>query len=1333
MRANTQQDITDREIGVQASLLASTTYSKATVESSSSQHSATSRKSRRSEDEQQLLGYNANEYSYLLTLMKVLPADFCATRIDPDAVFISIPTSRPRAEAMPVPSGGVIPMNTLTQHNQPQSTIALVKNGAGRVIGKFGSLVTSAISGNNVQSFSLREPLSEVFVETRASKRQKITHTTQPQKFQLVEEIDSNDDGDDVLSKGPARVQILRQINGRAAPSMSLTSSTTTSRPSVLRQVSNEHRRLEEMMNSDRYAQTRGRPPKVASKLQPRSNGTPSIDLTESDSVPKPPYKGTVRPSGQSGHTRDPNFKQRVYKTTLSDTRSKFFTDSSHAQDDSGNLSPSKGSAQLSDVHPSSQTRNLNDTFIAVDGLRRNSQSAFSSDELAATSPIGDYASVSRLSPQKQSRRASHSPRALDKQRSLPPPAKSAPLESSNIKPIKFTDSVSKPNKMPRTHSNRKSTRSVDGFECCAIVIDSFYLDNSQHGLGLVSNDTGESFDIHHNGQNLSEQNTCRYIPLLKVARAIWSPDSSVMQLVFSRGGEYPSKVAVKFASHKLASNFLHSIQKPQQNLRIIQQKGSHMDKLFINSKKEAENCASIKNNTIKSRDPELELLEKRKQQRDEKGSSASDNEEADSKRRRRDHRISDRFEGNKNIAVDQLGLEDPLIKSNRLVSDQLTYSDERLSAPHLHTNIDRIMSDILKTSDNPRTTRSKASSGRILNPPQGISLLVEEFPEELRYSKTHGHGKRWKNPLIFPQNGKKKTTVEYDDLERLDDGQFLNDNLLGFYLRYLEYHLEDQRPDIAKKVYWFNTYFFASLTQTVKGKRGINYEAVRKWTRNIDVFTYDYAVVPINESAHWYVAIICNLRALNRMPDAEGGEEHSSPQSEKFEALDEFEAEVSECNSAVPEDEELKKTQEATINIHKSEDEDATESFADLQLSEKEDKSLPQNDKDIIPEGRSSPRGLFKRVHAPDPMPPLLQQSKPQTLGAETDSIVVTGEPIGRTPVSQKKGKRKSIPSPRVFDPEQPAIITLDSLGIAHSPTIRVLKDYLREEAKDKRGGMVFDDSQIKGITVKQIPLQDNFCDCGLFLLGYMEKFVEDPRDFVTKVLQREFDPTKDWPKLNPTVMRVTLRDLVQELHSKQEDRREHPKRNSVAKASDEEAKIEQETSASLTRNQTLPITNGVEDEKLSAKDVGPKANERGDNPPSSRRVALQTALLIDEPDPLPIANRKQANNGPEQPHSSSTTPSTITTNAPIVLDSQESVAPERSPDILAADSAQTEPVELPMEIPESPTRPTTRGKPSPGPEFRKTTTSSKRKLEPTDGMRIPRDRRQVISLSDS
>ena len=35
-------------------------------------------------------------------------------------------------------------------------------------------------------------------------------------------------------------------------------------------------------------------------------------------------------------------------------------------------------------------------------------------------------------------------------------------------------------------------------------------------------------------------------------------------------------------------------------------------------------------------------------------------------------------------------------------------------------------------------------------------------------------------------------------------------------------------------------------------------YLAVAKWTKRVDIFSRDFLVVPINESTHWSVAIIC-------------------------------------------------------------------------------------------------------------------------------------------------------------------------------------------------------------------------------------------------------------------------------------------------------------------------------------------------------------------------------------------------------------------------------------------------------------------------------------------
>ncbi|MCJ1403735.1 hypothetical protein MMC11_006958 [Xylographa trunciseda] len=1233
---------------------------------------------------------------------------------------------------MPVPSGGPRPMNTLTgQQNQPQSAVAVMKNGAGRAIGKLNTLLTSVVSGNNVQSLQERTHLSEAVGGGRSSKRLKTTHNNLPGKFQQVDGIQSeiDDDDDDELSTGLVRVEIPRNMNGRVALSESLASSTTANRPGL----SGRRYNLEDMMDSNSYARSRGPPAKMTSKLQPRGKETLSIDLTGNDLVPTQRYRGTARPSER---TRDQVLKHNNDKTTLFGTQSKFFTHSAHSQNGSSSPYPSETLRQHSNDDSDPRARNLSKTFISMDGLRRHSQSGISSDELAATSPIEEYATVSRLSPPKQSRHPSQSPLAPEQQRGEALQLKSQGLESSNIKSTRFTDSVvsSEVAKQLSKKAKKSSAKDVEGFEASLIIVDGSIVESGQHGLGLVFDNAGEGLDVHFNGQNLSKLQAKFHMKLRRIISITWCPNCAILRLEFARGGDHPSEVDVRFLSEGKAARLVQSLAKKRKMFNVHEKDGLYMNKMFDRSVADGHIWTTTENGIVDDRVTELGLLTKKKQRRDRTSPESRDPEPGNVKRRRADDKIIVRQKGEKNSPDDLLAQGIPSQTSKRQETSyrMLSYSDDGPSASQRHTSIDRIMSD-LESSNSQHVTRSKSSSGRVFNLPRGISPLAEEIPEELRFSKQYGLGTRWKKPLIFPKVGKKKTTVEYDDLERLDDGQFLNDNLLGFYLRFLEYHLEKQRPDVAKKVYWFNTYFFASLNQTVRGKRGINYEAVRKWTRNIDVFTYDYAVVPINESAHWYVAIICNLRALNRKPNIEGGDGPSSPRYENFEALDELESEPLEGTSAIPEDRESKETQKATDEIGKGSDNDATESFADLQLSEKEDTSRPEKLEDVRLRSRSSPQGLFRRNTELEPMHAPLAQIESQIPGADTDSIVVTEEPTGRTPVSQRKGKRKSIPPPRVFDPEQPAIITLDSLGIAHSPTIRVLKDYLREEANDKRGGMTFDDTQIKGITVKQIPLQDNFCDCGLFLLGYMEKFVEDPRDFVTKVLQRDFDPMKDWPNLNPTVMRVTIRDLVQELHSKQEDEREELKRPQVAKVIDKETKLEHETPASPTTKQTLPVTNRAIDHKLQKKGGGSEADDHGDPAPSTRRIALQSALLVDEPNTLPQRTAEKRKHNDTGPKLSKNTLSFISEKSPIVLDSQEDMAQEQPPNFLARISVDNEPVELPMEIPESPTRATTRGKPSPEPDFHETATVAKSKCERTGEIRGTKDRRQVISLSDS
>jgi Ulp1 family protease len=353
----------------------------------------------------------------------------------------------------------------------------------------------------------------------------------------------------------------------------------------------------------------------------------------------------------------------------------------------------------------------------------------------------------------------------------------------------------------------------------------------------------------------------------------------------------------------------------------------------------------------------------------------------------------------------------------------------------------------------------------------------------------------------VYPKFGKKKAEVNAFDLERLAPSQFLNDNIIGFYIRFLEDHLQRCNAEAAKRVYFFNSYFFATLTN--HGKRSINYEGVAKWTRNVDLFSYDHIVVPINEDAHWYLAIICNL------PYLEGVSDEANPPASQVQS------EVQE----VPETpEHSQEGDEGTSDPQPPKEEIARRSLATMSLLEMRQEGSKSGEEDW-PECEELPaisRAKFSNSSSQ-------QQPEPQK-EFETK----------RTPKKSRKLKRKPSSGPK-YDFNQPIVITFDSLNVSRSSTISTLREYLFAEAKSKRG-IEINKSLVKGMTAKEIPQQPNFSDCGLYLLAYVEKFVQDPDLFCRKLLRKDMRVKEDWPPLRSGLLRSRLRDFMELLYAEQE-----------------------------------------------------------------------------------------------------------------------------------------------------------------------------------------------------
>ena len=565
---------------------------------------------------------------------------------------------------------------------------------------------------------------------------------------------------------------------------------------------------------------------------------------------------------------------------------------------------------------------------------------------------------------------------------------------------------------------------------------------------------------------------------------------------------------------------------------------------------------------------------------------------------------------------------------------DEPTISETlRIMRPQPHN-------DHLRRSTRTYRTRNKAS--------EDVFDELDNAPQ--KYSKVHGLGKPWSKPLIYPKEGKKRITVEWSDLEKLDEGEFLNDNLISFYLRFLEQQLGDQKPNIAKKVYFFNSYFFATLTNTHKSKKGFNYEGVQKWTRSVDLFTYDYIIVPINEALHWYLAIICNLPALDRSLEMLD-DHHSSPVETEQIGENGKGREFRPPSPSVEPEDALGLADDAK---EKGETE-ARKSFAEMSL-----------DNDIVPptarvrdhEGNRSVEAadqperdqamLDAQFEDSEPGSTISKGKHPTHVQERIDDDKETIDDLNQSPRARakaKKQKRKSMPpSITKKDPTKPVILVLDSLGASRGGTVRVLKDYLREEARTKRGGMEFDDGQIQGINAKA-PQQSNYSDCGLFLLGYVAKFLEDdPREFIASIIARTYDEDKDWTKLVPSAMRANIRKQVQQLHETQEEERQSAKK--LSKSQDKGGQKFEPSPTRTAPRQIQPPGDGtgtVDGTSTSKSTQRPPADATNENADHHHTInqdgqAKPSSFTLDGPSTIEIESQDQT--APSAPRSARTSP---------------------------------------------------------------------------------------------
>ncbi|KAL8224581.1 hypothetical protein R6Q57_020056 [Mikania cordata] len=135
---------------------------------------------------------------------------------------------------------------------------------------------------------------------------------------------------------------------------------------------------------------------------------------------------------------------------------------------------------------------------------------------------------------------------------------------------------------------------------------------------------------------------------------------------------------------------------------------------------------------------------------------------------------------------------------------------------------------------------------------------LVDEDIEDPFVSNTTLYAEKltdWYS-CIYPficLNDRDPIEVIYTDMECLAPEACLSSNIMNFYIRYL---LQSSSENRICNYHVFNTYFYNKLQKL--NYREDSFLRFRKWWRSVNIFQKAYILLPIHESAHWSLGIIC-------------------------------------------------------------------------------------------------------------------------------------------------------------------------------------------------------------------------------------------------------------------------------------------------------------------------------------------------------------------------------------------------------------------------------------------------------------------------------------------
>ncbi|TKY90643.1 hypothetical protein EX895_000641 [Sporisorium graminicola] len=164
--------------------------------------------------------------------------------------------------------------------------------------------------------------------------------------------------------------------------------------------------------------------------------------------------------------------------------------------------------------------------------------------------------------------------------------------------------------------------------------------------------------------------------------------------------------------------------------------------------------------------------------------------------------------------------------------------------------------------------SRSKLPTLAPLSTPKPKPASTSAAKVEVRRPRVSSDG----TILHYPYEGIGAMSLRDADFDKLLDGGLLNDSVIEFGMKFILDEIRANDPELADSIHVFNTFFSTILmSDSVEN----SYAKVRRWTARDDIFSKKYIVIPVNENYHWYLALIVNPGYIL----ADNGKDSSSEQ----------------------------------------------------------------------------------------------------------------------------------------------------------------------------------------------------------------------------------------------------------------------------------------------------------------------------------------------------------------------------------------------------------------------------------------------------------------------